>query len=74
MGDEPLEVELSSYPARKIDFLILGVDFLRRSIGMVEEAFSNVEQVLIAHANHTAEQKAFADAIRLDLETLHEEE
>lgn len=75
MSDEELVGSfIEPAKARGIDFLILGVDFVRRSVGMVEEALSNLEQVLCSHANYRADQEAFADAVRLDIESLNQEE
>lgn len=76
MDDEELELgfAIEAAAVRKIDWLIIGVDFVRRLVSEVETGLSNVEQMLCSHANHTAEQQAFADAARLDIETLTQEE
>lgn len=71
--EEDVELDLSAR-IRPIDWLILGIDFVRRMTGEVESALGNVEQMLVTQANFDAEQKAFADQARLDIETLTQEE
>lgn len=73
MDDDELTV-IEPRPLRKIDWLIIGVDFVRSIVSEVENALSKAELVLCSHANHEAEQRDFADAIRRDIETLTQED
>jgi hypothetical protein len=59
---------------RKIDFLIVGVDLLRKTAGVAEEVLANVTQLLCMHANYQQDQQSFADSVRREIETLTQEE
>lgn len=72
--EEDLDRVIEPIGATKLDFLILGVDMVRRIVGAVEVSLTNIEQVLCGHANYRAEQQAFANAVRRDIETLNQEE
>lgn len=77
MGDEHEDLtEQFAEPVqvRKLDLFIIGVDFLRKSVGVIEESLANLEQMLCQHANWLAEKQAFADAARLEIESLTQEE
>ena len=79
MDDEYDECELAeafamSAPARKIDWLILGVNFARRVTESVSELLINAETLLCGHANHQVDQAIFMDAVRRDIETINNEE
>lgn len=72
--DDDEDVLVFTSRARKIDWLIIAVDAARRFVGEVETVLANVEQMLVGQANYEAEQNAFADQARLDIETLTQEE
>ena len=79
MDDEYEECELAeafamSAPARKIDWLILGVNLARRVTEAAAEALSNAEMLLCGHANHQVNQAIFMDEVRRDIETITNEE
>lgn len=76
MDDDDLGLETFApvSKARPIDWLIIGIDFARRLVGEVETAMANVEQMLVGHANYQAEQQAFADQVRLEIESLTQED
>ena len=75
MGDdEEYELNIAGpVKARKLDFLIVGVDLLRELAGAAEKALSNAEMLLCSHANYLTEQRQFADQARLEIESLTKE-
>lgn len=75
MDDEYDECELAeayarSVPARKIDWLIVGVNLAKRITESVADALSNAEMLLCGHANHQVDQAIFMDEVRRDIETI----
>lgn len=80
MGDdeydecEVAELYVRSAPARKIDWLILGVNLARQACEVAANALTNAELLLCGHANHQVDQAAFMDEARRDIETIINEE
>jgi hypothetical protein len=79
LDDEFEECELAelyarSAPARKIDWLIVGVNLARRITESVSDALSNAEMLLCGHANHMVDKDIFMDEVRRDIETITNEE
>ena len=79
MDDEYDEFELAeafvrSAPARKIDWLIVGVNLAKRITESVADALSNAEMLLCGHANHQVDQDIFMDEVRRDIESITNEE
>ncbi len=71
------EETIAPRPARKIDFLIIGVEFLKdaaEAVGGLADAFSqNLEmlnQVLCQHANHLVDRDRVHEEMARELETL----
>jgi hypothetical protein len=65
---------LGAAPARKIDWLIVGVNFARQVSEAVAEVISNAEMLLCSHANHQVQQAEFQDEARRQIETIIEGE
>ena len=67
-------------PARRIDFLIIGVEFLKdaaEAIGGLVDAFSQnldmLNTVLCQHANHLVDREKVHEQMARELETLLED-
>jgi hypothetical protein len=77
MGDDELDLWESSHPVartRKIDWLIVGLGFVRQVAGAAHEALCTAETLICAHANYLSEQSAFADDVRQQIETFTQED
>ena len=72
MGDD--EGFIAPAEVRPIDIAIVGLDLCRNLLHAVETAVANTESLLMMHANHLAEKRAFADEARLSIETITNEE
>lgn len=59
---------------RRLDLFILGIDFIRKSAGLIENSLTDLEQMLCQHANYLTQRDEFADQARLEIESLTKEE
>lgn len=79
-GTFATEEAIAPRPARKIDFLIIGVEFLKdvaEAVGGVADAFSQnldmLNTVLCQHANHLVDRDKVHEQMARELETILEE-
>lgn len=75
------EETIPARPARKVDFLIIGVEFLKdaaEAVGALADAFSqNLEmlnQVLCQHANYLVDREQVHEEMARELEAILEGE
>ena len=79
MGDEYEEEcwvteSIGGIRARKIDFLITGVELARGCVSALNDALESTVNLLCQHANHMTDQAEFEDQARRQIETLTQEE
>ena len=82
MDEEELEEEREgdgwitshpSVPIHRIDFLIVGIGFVRQVVEAAHNALGTIETLVCGHANHEIDQTVFRDQARQQIETLTEE-
>lgn len=75
MDDEEYELELDQYaPPRPIDWVIVGLDFVRSLMDASTTALTNVEQLLMIQASNQVAQAQFMDEARRQIEMMTEGE
>lgn len=71
--DEEFDAQVAYTPAhrlRKIDMLIVGLEFARQMTSAIEDTLSSCVQLVAAHANYKFERDKFQQAAALEIETL----
>lgn len=72
--EEPIEGGHPSAHVHKIDFLIVGIGFVRQIAGAIHDTLVTVETLVCAHANYQVDQNVFRDQARFQIEKMTQEE
>lgn len=70
-GEETPDLGRSA-PVRKIDWLIVGLDYARQVAAATSSFIWSAEQLLIGQANHQVDQAVFMDEARRQIEMMTE--
>jgi hypothetical protein len=68
--DEDYETWVPNRRFRKVDVVVLGVNFAYRLVGAVHSTLEDVVQLVAGHANFEVERDTFREEAMLEIETI----